>query len=266
MQREGRAGRTRDGHCFRLYTEYTFEHELPEFTIPEIQRTNLASVVLMLKCIGISDILHFEILDPPPVESIMRAMEHLYALGSLNDEGELTKLGRKMAEFPCDPTMSKCIVASEKYGCVSDILTVCSMLDVNNSVFYRSDSLVNVMIRPKAQAIHADNAHQSFSQGSYGDHYTLLVVYNQWKESNYDEAWCYDNFVQYRSMVRARDVRDQLEGLCDRVEIDYKNDKPADDTRNEGVRKALCEGFFYNICRLQKSGEYQYAIGVDVNG
>lgn len=113
------------------------------------------------------------------------------------------------------------------------------------------------MSRPKTQAIHADNAHQSFCQGSHGDHYALLVVYNQWKEANYDESWCYDNFVQYRSMVRARDVRDQLEGLCDRVEIDYKNDKPADDTRNERVRKALCEGFFYNICRLQKSGEYQ---------
>ena len=140
MQREGRAGRVRDGHCFRLYTEYTYEHELAEFTIPEIQRTNLASVILMLKSIGIPDILHFDFLDPPPVESIMRGMEHLYALGSLNDEGELTKLGRRMAEFPCDPTMSKTIIASERHGCVADILSICAMLDVNNSVFYRYDN------------------------------------------------------------------------------------------------------------------------------
>ena len=137
MQREGRAGRTRDGHCFRLYTKNTFENELPEFTIPEIQRTNLASVMLLLKSIGIPDVLHFDFLDAPPVESIMRAMEQLYALGSLNDEGELTRLGRCMAEFPCDPTMSKSIIASEKHGCVADILTVCAMLDVNASVFYR---------------------------------------------------------------------------------------------------------------------------------
>ena len=74
--------------------------------------------------------------------------------------------------------------------------------------------------------MHADNAHASFSQGSHGDHITLLNVYNQWKESGYEEGWCYDNFVQYRSMVRARDVRDQLEGLCDRVEVDYKKDRP----------------------------------------
>lgn len=62
MQREGRAGRTRDGHCFRLYTKNTFENELPEFTIPEIQRTNLASVMLLLKSIGIPDVLHFDFL------------------------------------------------------------------------------------------------------------------------------------------------------------------------------------------------------------
>lgn len=67
----------------------------------------------------------------------MRGMEQLYALCALNDEGELTKLGRCMAEFPCDPTMSKCIVASEKFGCVGEILTICAMLDVSNSVYYR---------------------------------------------------------------------------------------------------------------------------------
>ena len=201
----------------------------------------------MLKSIGISDILHFDFIDPPPVESIMRGMEHLYALGALNDEGELTKTGRRMAEFPCDPTMSKCIIGSEKWGCVGDILSICAMLDVNNSVYYR----------PKGQEMHADNAHKGFSQGTHGDHVALLNVYNQWKETSYPENWCYDNYVQYRSMVRARDVRDQLEALCDRVEVDYKNDKPDDDKKNEAIRKALCEGFFYNICRLQKSGEYQ---------
>lgn len=90
-----------------------------------------------MKSIGIPDILHFDFVDPPPVESLMRGMEQLYALCALNDEGELTKLGRCMAEFPCDPTMSKCIVASEKFGCVGEILTICAMLDVSNSVYYR---------------------------------------------------------------------------------------------------------------------------------
>ena len=130
-------------------------------------------MILLLQCIGISDILHFDFIDPPPVESIMRGMEHLYALGALNDEGELTKTGRCMAEFPCDPTMSKSILGSAKYGCVSEILTICAMLDVSNSVYYR----------PKGQEMHADNAHKGFSQGAHGDHVALMNVYNQWRES-----------------------------------------------------------------------------------
>lgn len=177
----------------------------------------------------------------------MRGMEHLYALSALNDEGSLTKTGRRMAEFPCDPTMSKSIIGSEKYGCVGEILTICAMLDVNNSVYYR----------PKNQEMHADNAHASFAHGTNGDHVALLNVYNRWKEDGYVENWCYDNYVQYRSMVRARDIRDQLEAICDRVEVNYKDDKPDGDGKNEAIRKGLCEGFFYNICRLQKSGEYQ---------
>ncbi|CAM9149306.1 unnamed protein product, partial [Choristocarpus tenellus] len=72
----------------------------------------------------------------------------LYALGALNDRGELTQLGRKMAEFPLDPMLSKCVIAAEKYGCVEEILSICSMLSCGNSVFYR----------PKDQAVHADNA------------------------------------------------------------------------------------------------------------
>lgn len=113
------------------------------------------------------------------------------------------------------------------------------------------------MHRPKGQEMHADNAHQGFAHGTNGDHIALLNVYNQWKEAEYAENWCYDNFVQYRSMTRARDVRDQLESLCDRIEVDYKNDKPDDDEKNEAIRKSLCEGFFYNICKLQNGGFYQ---------
>lgn len=81
----------------------------------QIQRTNLGNVVLMLKSLGIHDLVHFDFLDPPPQETLVIALEQLYALGALNHRGELTKLGRRMAEFPCDPCMSKMIIASEKY-------------------------------------------------------------------------------------------------------------------------------------------------------
>ena len=102
-QRAGRAGRVAPGKCFRLYTKWAYLNELEDNTIPEIQRTNLGSVVLMLKSLGINDLIHFDFMDPPPAETLIRALEQLYALGALNDRGELTKLGRRMAEFPMDP-------------------------------------------------------------------------------------------------------------------------------------------------------------------
>lgn len=109
-QRAGRAGRVAPGKCFRLYTAFSYQQELDETTIPEIQRTNLGNVVLMLKSLGINDLIHFDFMDPPPPETLIRALEQLYALGALNDEGDLTKLGRRMAEFPVDPMLSKSII------------------------------------------------------------------------------------------------------------------------------------------------------------
>ena len=96
-------------------------NELEETTVPEIQRTNLGMVVLVLKSLGINDLIGFEFMDPPPGETLMRALELLYALGALNDRGELTKLGRRMAEFPVDPMLSKAIVASEQYSCTDEV-------------------------------------------------------------------------------------------------------------------------------------------------
>lgn len=126
-QRAGRAGRVGPGKAFRLYTKWAFSNELEENTVPEIQRTNLGMVVLLLKSLGINDLIGFEFMDPPPGETLMRALELLYALGALNDRGELTKLGRRMAEFPVDPMLSKAIIASEKYLCTDE---VCSFLCV----------------------------------------------------------------------------------------------------------------------------------------
>jgi len=191
---------------------------------------------------GINDLIHFDFMDPPPAETLVRALEQLYAIGSLNDRGQLTKLGRKMAEFPVDPMLSKMIIASEKYQCSEEILTIAAMLTVNNSIFYR----------PKDKAIHADSARVNFNIPQ-GDHLTLMNVYNQWKETNYSTQWCFENFIQHRSMKRARDVRDQLVGLLERVEIELTS--ALEDT--DRVRKAVTSGFFYHTANLQKSGSYK---------
>lgn len=120
-QRAGRAGRVGPGKAFRLYTKWAYNNELLEDTIPEIQRTNLAMVMLMLKSLGINDVFNFDFLDKPPADTIMRSLEMLYALGALNHKGELTRLGRRMAEFPVDPMLSKAIINSEVFKCTHEV-------------------------------------------------------------------------------------------------------------------------------------------------
>ena len=135
-QRAGRAGRTGPGKCFRLYTEEAYKREMLPTTVPEIQRTNLALTVLILKAMGINDLINFEFMDPPPVQTLVSALETLYNLEALDDEGLLTKLGRLMAEFPLEPQLAKMMLTSVDLGCSEEITTIVSMLSVQN-VFYR---------------------------------------------------------------------------------------------------------------------------------
>ncbi|KAI0345705.1 HA2-domain-containing protein [Trametopsis cervina] len=199
-------------------------------------------VVLLLKSLGINDLIGFEFMDPPPGETLMRALELLYALGALNDRGELTKLGRRMAEFPVDPMLSKAIIASEDYSCTDEVLTIISMLQESSSLFYR----------PKDKKLHADQARQNFVRAG-GDHFTLLNVWEQWAETNYSQQFCYEQFLQFKSLSRARDIRDQLAGLCERVEVVVQSNPNTNDITP--IQKALTAGYFYNTATLQKSGD-----------
>ncbi|KAJ8907632.1 hypothetical protein NDN08_007742 [Rhodosorus marinus] len=242
VQRTGRAGRTQPGKCFRMFTKWSFYNEMEEDTIPEILRTNLAQVVLLLKSLGIDDLINFDFIDAPPSEVLIKSLEQLYALGALNDRGELTKLGRRMAELPLDPMMAKSLIGSEKYSCSEEVATICAMLSVNNSIFYR----------PKDKGVIADAARAAFARGGGGDHMALLNCYNQWRDSGFSTQWCYENFVQARSIKQARDVRDQLDGLMDRVEVEKTSNLDGD-----AICKAIASGFFYNATRLEKGGTYR---------
>ncbi|ORM39597.1 Pre-mRNA-splicing factor ATP-dependent RNA helicase DEAH1 [Babesia sp. Xinjiang] len=228
-QRSGRAGRVRPGHCFRLYTKFSYEKEMDDVNDPEIQRTNLAHVVLSLKALGIDDLINFDFMDPPAPETLIKALELIYALGALNDKGELTRTGRRMAELPMDPTYSKMLLASEKYKCTNEIITICAMLGVGNNIFYR----------PKDKQLHADNARKNFFRTG-GDHLVLMNVYNQWEEADFSVAWCYENFVQHKSLRRAHDIRDQLVELMKRIEVEIVSN--CNDT--DAILMAVTSGLF----------------------
>jgi len=146
-----------------------------------------------------------------------------------------------MAELPLDPMLSKTLVHSEKLGCTAEILSICAMLSVGGSIFFR----------PKDRMVHADNAHRNFWKKG-GDHLTLLNLFTQWVDTNYSTEWCFENFIQVRSMRRARDIREQLEDMLDRVEIEIKSTE--DDVP---IRKAITAGFFYHTAKLEKGGGYK---------
>ncbi|KAI9858012.1 MAG: DEAH-box ATP-dependent RNA helicase prp22 [Vezdaea acicularis] len=243
-QRAGRAGRTGPGKCYRLYTEAAFQSEMLPTSIPEIQRQNLSHTILMLKAMGINDLLHFDFMDPPPTNTTLTALEELYALSALDDEGLLTRLGRKMADFPMEPALAKVLIASVEKGCSDELLSIVAMLSVQ-TVFYR----------PKEKQQQADQKKSKFHD-PHGDHLTLLNVYNGWKNNKFSNPWCFENFIQARSMRRAQDVRQQLVNIMER----YKHPIISCGRNTMKVRQALCTGFFRNAARKDPSEGYKTLI------
>ncbi|TPX67350.1 hypothetical protein SpCBS45565_g03859 [Spizellomyces sp. 'palustris'] len=235
-QRSGRAGRTGAGSCYRLYTESAFRSEMFQNNIPEIQRTNLANVVLLLKSLGVQNTLEFDFMDPPPQDNILNSMYQLWILGALDNTGDLTSLGRTMVEFPLDPSLSKMLITAEQLGCTEEVLTIVSMLSVP-TIFYR----------PKERAEESDAAREKFFVGE-SDHLTLLHVYTQWKVN----GWCTEHFVHPKAMRKAREVRTQLMDIMktQRMElISCGNDWDV-------IRKCICSAYFHQSARSKGIGEY----------
>ncbi|KAJ2554509.1 DEAH-box ATP-dependent RNA helicase prp43 [Coemansia sp. RSA 1933] len=244
QQRSGRAGRTRPGKCFRLYTEKSFNNDLIEQTYPEILRSNLGSIVLQLKKLGINDLVHLDLMDPCAPEVLMRALELLHYLGALDDDANLTPLGHTISEFPIDPQLAKMIISAVQYGCTNEVLSIAALL-----------SVPNVFLRPREAQRAADLAKAEFAHMD-GDHMTLLNVYHAYKSCTEPTKWCWDNFLQYRSLKSADNIREQLRRVA------LKNDVPmlSNDFSNPqyypNIRKAMTSGYFMQVAHLERNGQY----------
>lgn len=239
-QRSGRAGRTGPGKAFRLFTEKAFKDELYIQTIPEIQRTNLSNTILLIKSLGVKDLLDFDFMDPPPQDTITTSLFDLWALGALDNLGELTDLGRKMNAFPMDPPLAKLLIMSEEYDCGEEMVTIVSMLSVPN-VFYR----------PKERQEESDAAREKFFVPE-SDHLTYLHVYSQWKANGYLDSWCTRHFLHSKSLRRAKEVREQLVDIMKMQKMAMASCGSDWDV----IRKCICSGYYHHAAKVKGIGEY----------
>lgn len=244
-QRSGRAGRTAPGICYRLYTKHSFDQEMRASALPEIQRENLGHVILLLKELGVQDLLSFDFMDPPPRNSLVSSMNDLYTLGAIDEIGKITDLGHSMASLPLDPALAKVFLTAKMKGgiCMEDVLTILSMVSMP-SVFHRPT-------QPAAKKAEADNAHRRL-RDSTSDHMTLLKVYQSWKENKRSKTWCSKNYLQHKNLMKVDETRNQLLSIVGKK---YKR-SPANSVplnwaeRKTEVLKTLCAGFFQNVAKL----------------
>ncbi|KAI3631561.1 hypothetical protein MIR68_010444 [Amoeboaphelidium protococcarum] len=257
QQRAGRAGRTKPGKCFRLYTEKSFKTELIEQTYPEILRSNLGSVVLQLLKLGITDLVHFDFMDPPAPETLMRALELLNYLKAIDDECVMTQLGSEMSEFPLDPQLSAMILASPRFKCPGEALSIAAML-----------SVPNVFVRPNEARKEADQAKEQFAHAD-GDHLTLLNVFHAYKSIEPEERadWCWQNFLNLRALKQADNIRDQLKRIMEKLKYDLSVSTPFESKDYYvNVRKTLASGFFMQAAHLEHTGHYLTVLDNQVVG
>ncbi|KAL9611593.1 MAG: hypothetical protein Q9167_003782 [Letrouitia subvulpina] len=242
QQRAGRAGRTRPGKCFRLYTEKAFKNDLNEATYPEILRSNLSAAVLDLKKLGIDDLVHFDLMDPPAPETLMRALEELNYLACLDDDGNLTPLGKLASEFPLDPGLAVMLISSPEFYCSNEILSLTALL-----------SVPQIFVRPPAVKRKADEMKALFAHPD-GDHLTMLNVYHAFKAPQVQanaKQWCYEHFLSLRSLQSADNVREQLKRIMERLEIELVSTPFEDKKYYENIRRALVAGFFMQIAKKE---------------
>lgn len=257
-QRAGRAGRTKPGKCYRLYTEEGYE-SLGDASIPEIQRSNLAQVILQLKCLGIDNIARFDYLTPPPSELIIRALEMLYSLGALDDYARLTKpLGLRMAELAVEPMMAKVLLSAPEFGCLSEMLSIAAMTTLQGAVWFQHEGEKRAM----------ESSRWKFAVEE-GDHLTLLNVYQTFvTRGKKDAGWCRSHHLNFKSMTRAVSVRNQLKRYIERSGIGVDETLGSSNVvrvggpdKAEQIRRCLTTGYFAHAARMQPDGTFRTVDG-----
>ncbi|MEU1345499.1 ATP-dependent RNA helicase HrpA [Streptomyces sp. NPDC005795] len=240
-QRKGRCGRTSDGICIRLYSEDDFVTR-PEFTDPEILRTNLASVILQMTAAGLGDIEKFPFIDPPDHRNIRDGVQLLQELGALDpDEKDpkkrLTPLGRKLSQLPVDPRLARMVIEADRNGCVREVMVIASALSIQDP-----------RERPSEKQTQADQQHARFKDET-SDFLAFLNLWRYIREQQKERGsssfrrMCKQEYLNFLRIREWQDIYAQLRTVAKQMGIELNED----DAPEQSVHTSLLAGLLSHI-------------------
>lgn len=230
-QRAGRAGRTRAGMCYRLYTEENYKKRRA-FTETELRRMSLAGVMLMMEALEIPGARDFEFIDMPKQIAIDEAYETLEVLGAMESgKSGLTELGKEMATLPLEPGLARMVLEARRHDCVEDIVTIASFLTSNRPLY----------VQPKDKLAEVDAVHRRF-QHPRSDMLTLLNIWKAYDEVEGDEGWCERNFLVVKSMQEVTSIRNQLLRYLNQLGV-----KVTSTSDQVVIMRSIAAGLAYNL-------------------
>ena len=253
-QRKGRCGRTSDGICIRLYSEEHFDGR-PEFTDPEILRTNLASVILQMTSIGLGDIAAFPFIDEPDNRSISDGLQLLTELGAIDSaraadrNRRLTPVGRQLAQIPLDPRLARMIVEADKHGCVREVMVIASALSIQDP-----------RERPTDAEAQATQQHARFRDPN-SDFLGFLNLWNYLKKQQKDlsgnqfRRMCRSEYLNYLRVREWQDIFAQLRQVAAQIGVTLNSGEAADP---QSVHVSLMSGLLSHLGMKDPANQHQY--------
>jgi len=247
-QRKGRAGRMQDGICIRLYSEEDF-NERPPYTQPEIQRSNLAEVILRMKAFRLGDIEMFPFVNPPPPAAIDGGYKLLQELGALDDKRQLTELGESLSRLPIDPTLGRMLLQSQVEHATRELLIIAAGLSIQDP-----------RERPMDKKEAAAAAHKRFAD-QQSDFLTLLkiwdAVHDEWeriRSQGQRRKFCKANFLSYLRMREWQDLHAQLHGALEDLGRFKLNESSAD---YAAIHRSILTGLLAHIATRKERNVYK---------